>query len=59
MVTGKKRGPKTDNPKAYKIGVKLDQEAKEIADAYCKQEAVSLAECVRRGLKRLKPDLKK
>ena len=42
MATGKKRGPKTDNPKPYKIGVKLDQEAKDILDAYCEQEAALL-----------------
>ncbi len=59
MANGKKRGPKTDNPKPYRIVVKLDQEAKDITEAYCEQETVSLAECVRRGIKRLKPDLKK
>ena len=58
LATGKKRGPKTDNPKPYKIGVKLDQEAKDILDAYCEQEAVSIMEATRRGIKRLKPDLK-
>ena len=53
-----KRGPKTDNPKDHKITVKLDQESKDITEAYCEQETVSLAECVRRGIKRLKPYLK-
>lgn len=48
-------GRPTDNPKPYKIGVKLDQEA----DAYCEQESVSVMEAARRGIKRLKPDLKK
>ena len=52
-------GRPTDNPKPYKIGVKLDQEAKDILDAYCKQESVSVMEAARRGIKRLKPDLKK
>lgn len=59
MTNGKKRGPKTDNPKNHKVSIKLDQESKDISDAYCEQEAVSLSECVRRGIKRLKPDLKK
>jgi len=54
-----KRGPKTDNPKPYAIAVKLDQESKDILDAYCEQEAVSRMEATRRGIKRLKPDLKK
>lgn len=52
-------GRPTDNPKPYKIGVKLDQEAKDILDAYCEQESVSVMEAARRGIKRLKPDLKK
>lgn len=55
----KKMGRPTDNPKPYKIAVKLDQEAKDILDAYCKQESVSIMEAARRGIKRLKPDLKK
>ncbi|MCL2883937.1 MAG: hypothetical protein FWF49_00435 [Oscillospiraceae bacterium] len=59
MTTRKKRGPKTDNPKPYRIAVKLDQEAKNILDAYCVQESVSAMEATRRGIKRLKPDLKK
>ena len=52
-------GRPTDNPKPYKIGVKLDQEAKDILDAYCEQESVSVMGAARRGIKRLKPDLKK
>ena len=59
LVTGKKRGPKTDNPKPYRIAVKLDQEAKDVLDAYCKKESVSVMEATRRGIKRLKPDLEK
>lgn len=53
-----KPGPKTDNPKTYKLTVKLDQESTDILKAYNEQESVSSAETVRRGLKRLKPDLK-
>lgn len=52
-----KRGPKTDNPKAYKVTVKLDQESKDILEAYSQQETVSASETVRRGIKRLKVDL--
>lgn len=58
MEVGKKRGPKTDNPKTYKVAAKLDQESKDILDSYSKQEEVSLSECIRRGIKRLKSDLK-
>lgn len=59
LEAGKKRGPKTDNPKPYKIGVKLDLKSKNILDAYCEQESVSTAEAVRRGIFRLEPDLEK
>lgn len=51
-------GRPTDNPKPYRIAAKLDQEAKDILDAYCAQESVSVMEAVRRGIKRLKPDLR-
>ena len=54
-----KRGRPTDNPKPYKIAVKLDQQSKNIIDAYCEQEDVSVMEAARRGIKRLEPDLKK
>jgi hypothetical protein len=59
LETGKKRGPKTDNPKSYKLGVKLDSKSKNILDAYCDQEIVSASEAVRRGIARLESDLKK
>lgn len=58
LETGKKRGPKTDNPKSYKMGIKLDQKSKNILDAYCDQENVSGTEAVRRGISRLEADLK-
>lgn len=58
MATGKKRGPKTDNPKPYRMAVKYDEECKQILEAYCAQENVSRMEAARRGIKRLKADLK-
>lgn len=58
MYQGKKRGPKTDNPKPYRIAVKMDQESKEILDAYCAQENVNKMEAARRGIKLLKAYLK-
>lgn len=58
MAMGKKRGPKTDNPKAHKLGVKIDQKAKDILERYCAQESISYSEAVRRGIYRLEPDLK-
>ena len=48
-------GRPTDNPKP----VKFDNECKEIIDRYSEQENVSKMETVRRGVKKLKSDLKK
>lgn len=52
-------GRPTDNPKPYKITVRLDEESKNILDVYCKQENVEKGETVRRGLKKLEADIKK
>lgn len=52
-------GRPTDNPKNTKITVRLDDEATEILKAYCKQENVEKGEATRRGIKRLKSDIKK
>ncbi len=56
---GKKMGRPTDNPKPYKLAVKCDEECKTILDDYCLQENVSKMEAARRGIKKLKDDLKK
>ena len=55
----KKMGRPTNNPKPYKIAVRLDEEAKNIIDDYCKQEDVNRMEAARRGIKKLKDDIKK
>lgn len=52
-------GRPTDNPKPYQLTVKYDEECKQILEEYCMQENVKKMEAVRRGIKRLKPDLKK
>lgn len=57
-LTAKKMGRPTDNPKPHRIAVRLDNESKEILDAYCKQESVNQMEATRRGIKKLKDDLK-
>lgn len=51
--------PKSDNPKSNSIHVRLDRETKEILDEYCKQEKVAKTEGIRRGIHRLKTDIKK
>lgn len=58
-MEGKKRGRPTDNPKTHRIAVKMDDETKGILDAYCKQENVNQMEAARRGIRKLKDDIKK
>ena len=57
-MTNKKMGRPTDNPKPYRVNVRLDAESKAIIDDYTKQENVTAMEAVRRGIKKLKYDLK-
>ena len=59
MLAKKKIGRPTDNPKLHRIAVRLDDESKNILDRYCRQENVSQMEAARRGIKKLKDDLKK
>lgn len=58
-MSSKKMGRPTDNPKPYKITVRLDENGKNILDAYCKQEKVNQMEAVRRGINKLETDIKK
>ncbi|MCQ5130986.1 hypothetical protein NE562_15075 [Butyricicoccus faecihominis] len=41
------------------MAVKYDEECKQILDAYCEQENGNKMEAARRGIKKLKDDLKK
>ena len=52
-------GRPTENPKPYQLTVKYDEECKQILAEYCAQEKVKKMEAVRRGIKKLKNDLKK
>ena len=54
----KRRGRPTDNPKPYRIAVKMDEETKRILDSYCEQEGVNQMEAARRGIRKLKTDIK-
>lgn len=54
----KKKGRPSDNPKKHRIAVKMDDETKSILDAYCGQENVNQMEAARRGIRKLKDDLK-
>ena len=51
-------GRPTDNPKPHKITVRIDDASKEILNSYCAQKSVSQMEAVRRGIKKLEPEIK-
>lgn len=51
--------PKSDNPKSNSLHVRLDKETKEILETYCEQEKVAKTEGIRRGIHRLKSEIKK
>lgn len=51
-------GRPTDNPKPYKITVRIDEESKSILENYCEKENVSRMEAIRRGIKKLESEKK-
>lgn len=51
--------PKIDNPKSNPIHVRLDNESTEILAQYCEQEKIAKTEGIRRGIQKLKSDIKK
>lgn len=57
-MADKKVGRPTSNPKSTPRQVRLDMECKGILEQYCKQEEISEAEGIRRGIKKLKADIK-
>ena len=58
-MSSPKMGRPTDNPKDKTLFVRLDSESSDTLDAYCEQEQVTKADAARRGIKKLKDDLKK
>lgn len=50
--------PKIENPKSNPIHVRLDLETKEILDSYCKQENIAKTEGIRRGIQKLRSEIK-
>lgn len=52
-------GRPTDNPKPYKLTVRVDEASKQILDAYTEQKKVTQMEAIRRGIKKLEADIKK
>ena len=51
--------PKIDNPKSERIIIRLDEERVSILQQYCEQEQIEKAEAIRRGIDKLKVDIKK
>lgn len=52
-------GRPTDNKKGKPIHVRLDNKSEEILESYVKQENVSRAEAIRRGISLLESQIKK
>ena len=52
-------GRPTENPKPYKITVRIDEQCEETLQKYCAQESVERGEAVRRGIKKLAAEIKK
>lgn len=59
MPNNKRVGRPTDNPKTNPIHIRLDKETNEILEDYCIQECIPRTEGVRRGIRKLKDDIKK
>lgn len=51
--------PKTNNPKSNPIHVRLDDESQDILAKYCEQEKIAKTEGIRRGIKKLRSEIKK
>ena len=54
-----KMGRPTSNPKGTSQHIRLDEKSVEILNAYTKQEGVSRAEAIRRGILKLEADIQK
>jgi len=53
------KGRPTNNKKGKPIHVRLDDKSDNILEQYTKQEKVSKAEAIRRGILKLESDIKK
>lgn len=50
--------PPSDNPKDVRITVRLDKETDTILKKYCYQENIAKADAIRRGIEKLKDDIR-
>ena len=51
--------PPIENPKSERVTVRLGNDESEILKKYCEQEKLERAEAIRRGIRKLEPDIKK
>ena len=54
-----KMGRPTDNPKPYRVVIRIDQECRDILDAYMEENGMSQVDVIRYALKRLNSEQKK
>jgi hypothetical protein len=59
ILSDKKMGRPTNNPKPIKLTVRVDDEALMVLDKYCEVKGISRADGVRAGIKKLNDDIKK
>lgn len=50
--------PKSNNPKSERITIRLGNEHLKIIQSYCEQEKIDKAEAIRRGIWKLRSDIK-
>lgn len=50
--------PKSTDPKSERVTTRLDSETSKILKSYCEQERVEKAEAIRRGIHKLRSDIK-
>ena len=53
-----KLGRPTNNPKNAPVHVRLDNKCTAILEQYCRQENISRAEAIRKGIMKLESDIK-
>ena len=51
--------PRIENPMKERITVRLDDESAQVLKAYCQQKNVDKAEAIRRGIEKLRSEIKK
>ncbi|MPM78492.1 hypothetical protein SDC9_125503 [bioreactor metagenome] len=52
-------GRPTDNPRPYKISIRVNEKTKQIVDKYCLQKSVNQTTAIERGIEKLEDDLEK